>query len=1482
MAYTGERSLYDNDDICPELERVRNSTRNCFTAALPVCGDGRLDADESCDDGNVRDGDGCDASCAVECGYLCVQPSLANGVSTPSNCTQACGNGIVDVALGETCDTADSCCDPTTCTLVGDAACCGGECCTATGAALPTTSSCAAAAGYCAGGECIEKEEYCEQRGGVLDLSMCPIDPNSPCLPTCRDTTAGTCFASSAHDPTAPWSSLMDGAACERPAAGIVGECRAGECVPLPSCGDGVVGVGEECDDASACCDQTTCTLAPGASCSGECCPAPRCMPAASNHLAVACTAAGGFCYGGNCVAGDAQIWRNGQQYSFPTSGGVVVSPTLSLDTRVCPLVGNGCELRLVTTPYIASPSAFTEPGAQPLTSCFRPPAQSAATSMTLLSGTPCFLNASRAAHSEVPEGACHQGVCVVRPVCGDGVAQPGERCALAEASACGNGIVDVGEDCDGASACCNQATCRFATASTACAPAGSPSLSGYCAAGVCTAMPAIAGYEVDFAVCPVAGCNLLLKHSATSQCAALSQGVAEGAPCSLSDGASGSVRGLCFAGACIAESTCGNGVVEGAEECDDPTSFCCDRATCRLAPGAQCAAGECCDSATCRGRPSSTRCAAGGGLCAAGAHCLTSTSAARLGIAVDFAGVSFAPSACAPLDGCTLLFRDDSDGSCRPSGNALSRLPDGTACADGSPSSAVIGECRRGQCVVAPSCGDGVVGVGEECDDASACCDQDTCTLAPGAECSSGECCTDRCTFEPTSVQCGNEGFCSNGACTTALFGCTGLGMAVNTSACPIFADQPCQVRCARPADANGTIECANFLWNAADDAAHDLLPDGTRCIPSATDSTPGSCIAGVCIPYAGCAPMAGRPPTFPPSPPAPPWLPPTAPPPQSPPPAPPAHPEPSTLPPPEVPLNPLPPPSPRSPPLPSHPAPPTTPPPLPKAPSPPLPPPSPPSLPPPSNPPPPTPFPPPSPQVQVELRGDPKVWLHRRYWWWFALFPVPTCLPVLPPPPPPPSAPPAPPLLCFSLCETLGRAWEFKCESRQCEGCIECKQGTTAPPQPPSAPAPLCLPEPNLTRLEHQSVSAYLTTPPADSGLNMTRVDELRTCESTLGAQLETTLLESTFATSEPVTFLGALCLLACGLLLLFAPPVELPHRLCFAAGSFSTCSTHVTPEPRYCSDWVGGLLVVGIGGTMAVYHSLGVPLYWHLAMLLRWLYLCWFVEVWSRRVLLLVGSKCTALLRLLLVAGTPVAQICMMRLYLTNYVADLPEGDISVGMLPWIAPVTYLLLLSPLHVCFAPRRKLQLFGAAVLLGCEGVLSAVDLSSCDSTYRALNYPLGTLSIAHAIAGCAFCLLAFTAQVRRRRRDESDLEDEFDDVGDDEVDPLELAFEDVDDGTLAQQRDDPAVEFRAEPNAGGRALRDELTRRWKDHKSGATDGEDGFGRRSVSMDRFGNSAPTNLPLASRLPAPQSLARPPPPTLAARRGSMQSNSVMTI
>ncbi|MDH3685849.1 MAG: DUF4215 domain-containing protein [Myxococcales bacterium] len=77
--------VIDCDEVCDDGNAVEDDgcTSACFPSAL--CGDGLLQTEngEQCDDGNVADGDGCSATCQNELN---------------------CGDGVVQSAAGEQCD----------------------------------------------------------------------------------------------------------------------------------------------------------------------------------------------------------------------------------------------------------------------------------------------------------------------------------------------------------------------------------------------------------------------------------------------------------------------------------------------------------------------------------------------------------------------------------------------------------------------------------------------------------------------------------------------------------------------------------------------------------------------------------------------------------------------------------------------------------------------------------------------------------------------------------------------------------------------------------------------------------------------------------------------------------------------------------------------------------------------------------------------------------------------------------------------------------------------------------------------------------------------------------------------------------------------------------------------------------------------------------------------------------------------------------
>lgn len=87
------------------------------------CGNGHLDSGEACDDGDLRNGDGCSSTCTVEPGFSCS--------SEPSYCRTTCGDGVT--AGSELCDDGalapDDGCSPS-CTIERGWRCLPGVPCT--------------------------------------------------------------------------------------------------------------------------------------------------------------------------------------------------------------------------------------------------------------------------------------------------------------------------------------------------------------------------------------------------------------------------------------------------------------------------------------------------------------------------------------------------------------------------------------------------------------------------------------------------------------------------------------------------------------------------------------------------------------------------------------------------------------------------------------------------------------------------------------------------------------------------------------------------------------------------------------------------------------------------------------------------------------------------------------------------------------------------------------------------------------------------------------------------------------------------------------------------------------------------------------------------------------------------------------------------------------------------------------------------------
>jgi fibro-slime domain-containing protein len=155
---------------CPN---VSGSGGPCTKIPANSCGDGVIEGNELCDDGNMTGGDGCSSTCAVETGYTC--PT----VKAPCTRIVFCGNGIVDGK--DQCDdgntTAGDGCSPTCKVEPGFA-------CAATG--TPPESTCHTTT---CGDQVQEGSEQCDD-GNLIPYDGC--SPTCTIEPTCK---GGTCTA---------------------------------------------------------------------------------------------------------------------------------------------------------------------------------------------------------------------------------------------------------------------------------------------------------------------------------------------------------------------------------------------------------------------------------------------------------------------------------------------------------------------------------------------------------------------------------------------------------------------------------------------------------------------------------------------------------------------------------------------------------------------------------------------------------------------------------------------------------------------------------------------------------------------------------------------------------------------------------------------------------------------------------------------------------------------------------------------------------------------------------------------------------------------------------------------------------------------------------------------------------------------------------------------------------------------------------------
>jgi fibro-slime domain-containing protein len=212
------------------------------TISVKNCGDGKLDPGEQCDDGNRKNGDGCNAICQIEADFLCPTPG------EPCVDQRVCGNGKL---------TSDEVCDDNN-TVSGDG--CSANCqkiepgyqCRVPG--KPCTPFC--------GDGVITASEACDDgdtQSGDGCSATCKIEIGYKCSgqpSKCTHTTCGDSKVEGAEGCDDGNTEPFDGCSedCQ-----IEPDCSGASCTS--KCGDGIV-LGEKCDDSNH---------ASGDGCSSDC-----------------------------------------------------------------------------------------------------------------------------------------------------------------------------------------------------------------------------------------------------------------------------------------------------------------------------------------------------------------------------------------------------------------------------------------------------------------------------------------------------------------------------------------------------------------------------------------------------------------------------------------------------------------------------------------------------------------------------------------------------------------------------------------------------------------------------------------------------------------------------------------------------------------------------------------------------------------------------------------------------------------------------------------------------------------------------------------------------------------------------------------------------------------------------------------------------------------------------------------------------------
>ena len=244
------------DGICDQA--IGETCSICQSDCCPDCGDAFLDPTEQCDDGNNTDNDGCSAGCLDEdgtptcgndiweAGEQCDDGNTTNldGCSDTCQTEYTCGDGVCETGFGETCPICPEDCCPCgdgTCDTAANETCamCHADCCPNCGDGVLDANEGCDDANAVAGDGC---NEHCEDEDGVATCGNGLWEATEQCDD--GNTTPGD-----GCDATCQIEFVCGDLACDT-VHGETCQLCPGDC--CPDCGNGVrqPADGEQCDTA--------------------------------------------------------------------------------------------------------------------------------------------------------------------------------------------------------------------------------------------------------------------------------------------------------------------------------------------------------------------------------------------------------------------------------------------------------------------------------------------------------------------------------------------------------------------------------------------------------------------------------------------------------------------------------------------------------------------------------------------------------------------------------------------------------------------------------------------------------------------------------------------------------------------------------------------------------------------------------------------------------------------------------------------------------------------------------------------------------------------------------------------------------------------------------------------------------------------------------------------------------------------------------